>query len=154
LILYIAAIFEGIDAMAGRRIGAVDVHVGLQVRAARLVHRMSQEKLGDAVGVTFQQIQKYENGVNRIGPGRLHAIAKHLRVPVTYFFEGIDKNPSKAAADSSMSTVIEALSTREGIRIAVALSRICNPEIRRRVANLLEAIVEDESKEVRSLSRA
>ena len=139
--------------MAGRRIGAVDVHVGLQVRAARLVHRMSQEKLGDAVGVTFQQIQKYENGVNRIGPGRLHAIAKYLRVPVTYFFEGIDKNPSKAAGDSSMSTVIEALSTR-GIRIAVALSRIRNPEIRRRVANLLEAIVEDESKAVRSLSRA
>jgi transcriptional regulator with XRE-family HTH domain len=115
---------------------------------------MSQEKLGDAVGVTFQQIQKYENGVNRIGPGRLHAIAMHLKVPVTYFFEGIDKNPSKAARDSSMSVVLEALSTKEGVRIAVALSRIRNPEMRRRVANLLEAIVEDESKEARSLSSA
>ena len=114
---------------------------------------MSQEKLGDAVGVTFQQIQKYENGVNRIGPGRLHAIAKHLKVPVTYFFEGAEKNTTPARG-SSMNAVTEALSTKEGVRIAVALSRIRNPEMRRRVANLLEAIVDDESKEARSLSSA
>jgi transcriptional regulator with XRE-family HTH domain len=140
--------------MVGRRIGAVDVHVGLRVRAARLVRGISQEKLGDAVGVTFQQIQKYENGVNRIGTGRLHAIAKLLNVPVTYFFEGIDKNPSKAARDSGMSAVTEALSTSEGVRIAVALSRIHNREMRRRIASLLEAIIEDESREARVLSSA
>jgi len=146
--------FKGIESMVGRRIGAVDVHVGLRVRAARLAHRISQEKLGDAVGVTFQQIQKYENGVNRIGTGRLHAMAKYLGVPVTYFFDGIDKNPSKAARNSGMSVVTEALSTSEGVRIALALSRIRNRELRRRIANLLEAIIEDESKGARSLSRA
>jgi transcriptional regulator with XRE-family HTH domain len=139
--------------MIGRKIGAVDVHVGLRVRAARLVRHISQEKLGDAVGVTFQQIQKYENGVNRIGTGRLHAIAKLLGVPVTYFFEGADKNPSKPARESGMNAVTEALSTTEGVRIALALSRIHNRDIRRRVANLLEAIVEGENKEVRSRSR-
>ena len=83
------------DDVAGRKIGAVDVHVGLRVRAARLVRHMSQEKLADALGVTFRQIQKYENGVNRIGTGRLHAMARLLGVPVTYFFEGADRNPPK-----------------------------------------------------------
>jgi transcriptional regulator with XRE-family HTH domain len=137
------------DGMAGRKIGAVDIHVGLRVRAARLVCHMSQARLGDAVGVTFRQIQKYENGVNRIGTGRLHAIAKLLRVPVTYFFEGADNNLSKPARESGMGVVTEALSTTEGVRIAAALSRIHNRDIRRRLASLLEAIVERESQEIR-----
>jgi len=61
------------------------------VRSARLAQRISQEKLADAVGVSFQQIQKYEKGVNCIGTGRLHAIAKFFDLPVTYFFDGIDR---------------------------------------------------------------
>lgn len=138
--------------MAGRRVGAVDIHVGRRVRAARLAHRISQEKLAEAVGVSFQQIQKYEKGVNRIGTGRLHAIAKLLQLPVTYFFEGVEKTQSKVSRDS-MSAITEALSTSEGVRIALALSRIHDAEMRRRVAKLLEALIESEGKGTRSLSK-
>jgi transcriptional regulator with XRE-family HTH domain len=135
--------------MAGRRISAMDIHVGRRVRAGRLANRISQEELGKAVGVSFQQIQKYEKGVNRIGTGRLHEIGKLLKVPVTYFFEGAEKNATPARG-SSMNAVTEALSTKEGIRIAAALARIPNPHLRRRIADVLEAIVHDEGKEVRS----
>ncbi len=146
--------YKGIDAMLARGVNAVDIHVGRRVRTARLAHRISQERLADAVGVSFQQIQKYEKGVNRIGTGRLHAIAKFLDLPVTYFFEGIDKHPSKATRNSSMNAITEALSTKEGTRIAVALSRIHSTEMRRRVAALLEAIIKEERGEARALSSA
>jgi transcriptional regulator with XRE-family HTH domain len=139
--------------MLGRRISSMDIHVGRRVRAARIAQGVSQEELGNAVGVTFQQIQKYEKGINRIGTGRLHDFAKFLQVPVTYFFEGAGKDPSTASA-SGLSAITEALSTKEGVRIAIALSRITNPALRRRIADVLEAIVHDESEEVRSLSRA
>lgn len=139
--------------MVSRRVSSVDIHVGRRVRAARLALRVSQEKLADGVGVSFQQIQKYEKGVNRIGTGRLHAIAKLLQLPVTYFFEGIDSKPSKAAGDSSISVITAALSTEEGVRIALALAHIQDAEMRRRIANLLEAIIADESKQIRALRR-
>jgi len=126
--------------MAGPRISAIDVHVGRRVKMARLVARISQEKLAQALGVTFQQVQKYENGVNRIGSGRLHAIAKMLNVPVSFFFEGLEK-PQKGGRET-LRAVERALSTKEGIRIAVALSHIDNPQVRRRIAKWLEEIVD------------
>ncbi len=138
--------------MAGLRITAVDVHVGRRVRAARIAKHVTQETLARAVGVRFQQIQKYENGTNRIGTGRLHAMATLLQVPVNYFFEGIDQNLSTGAPDPSMHAATEALSTKEGVRIAVALARIRNPATRRRIADLLEAMIADDQVEVRSLS--
>ncbi len=127
--------------MQSRSANAVDAHVGRQVLAARLAKRISQQKLADAVGVTFQQIQKYEKGVNRIGGGRLHAIAKFFDLPVTYFFDGIDKHAATPARDTGMSAINEALSTKEGTRIAVALSRIQSASMRRCIADLLEAII-------------
>ncbi len=138
--------------MLTRSANAVDIHVGRRVRTARLTQRISQEKLAEAVGVSFQQIQKYEKGVNRIGTGRLHAIAKFFELPVTYFFDGIDKHPGTAARDNSMSAITEALSTKEGTRIAVALSRIQSPKMRRRIADLLEAIMKEERGQARALS--
>lgn len=138
--------------MVSRRVSAVDIHVGRRVRAARLGLRISQEKLAHAVGVSFQQIQKYEKGVNRIGTGRLHAIAKLLQLPVTYFFEGVDSKPSKASGDG-LSAITAALSTEEGVRIAAALARIKDVQMRRRIAALLEALITDESRRDRSLSR-
>ena len=138
--------------MLGRRISSMDVHVARRVRAARIARGVSQEELGNAAGVTFQQIQKYEKGVNRIGTGRLHDFAEFLQMPVAYFFEGADRSPA-TAKESGMSAITEALSTKEGMRIALALSRIRDPELRRRVADVLEAIVRDES-EVRSPARA
>lgn len=138
--------------MGGHRISAVDVHVGRRVRAARLAKNVTQEMLARAAGVRFQQIQKYENGTNRIGTGRLHAIATLLEVPVSYFFEGIDRNAPDGAGAHSVNAIAEALSTREGVRIAVALSRISNPATRRRIAELLEAMIVDEKTEAHSLS--
>ena len=132
---------------------AADIHVGRRVRAARLARRMSQEKLAEAVGVSFQQIHKYEKGVNRIGTGRLHSIAKLLELPVTYFFDGIDKNPAKTGFDPGMSAITDALSTEEGVRIALALSRIQNSQMRRRIADLLEAMIANEGEDVRTLSK-
>jgi transcriptional regulator with XRE-family HTH domain len=139
--------------LVSRRVSAADIHVGRRVRAARLARRMSQEKLAEAVGVSFQQIQKYEKGVNRIGTGRLHSIAKLLELPVTYFFDGIDKNPAKTSFDSGMSAITDALSTEEGVRIALALSRIQNSQMRRRIADLLEAMIANESEDVRALTK-
>lgn len=138
--------------MTGPRISAVDVHVGRRVRMARFAKRVSQATLAEAAGVRFQQIQKYENGTNRIGTGRLHSIAKFLDMPVSYFFEGMMKDPQNGAGDPSVIALSEALSTREGVRIAVALSRIRNPVTRQRIADLLEAMIVDESTEVRSLT--
>jgi transcriptional regulator with XRE-family HTH domain len=137
--------------MAGTRISAVDVHVGRRVKMARLAAGISQEKLAHALGVSFQQVQKYENGVNRIGPGRLHAIAKMLNMPVPYFFDGLEK-PRQGGRDT-LTLVENALSTKEGVRIAVALSRIRSPELRRRVADLLEQMVDDGRQEAESVRR-
>jgi transcriptional regulator with XRE-family HTH domain len=137
--------------MAARRTSSVDVHVGRRVRLARLAHGKSQEALAEAADVTFQQLQKYENGANRIGMGRLHAIAKFLDEPLAYFFEGIEPNRPKSADESAANAITKALSTKEGVRIALALSRIENLERRRRIADLLEAMIEGESRAVRSL---
>jgi transcriptional regulator with XRE-family HTH domain len=137
--------------MAGSRISAVDIHVGRRVKMARLTSGISQEKLATALGVSFQQVQKYENGTNRVGPGRLHAIAKMLNVPVPFFFEGVEK-PRQGGRDV-LAAVESALSTKEGVRIAIALSRIHSPELRRRVADLLEQMMDGGKQEGDSARR-
>lgn len=137
--------------MPTSRVSAIDAHVGRRVKMARLASGLSQEKLADALGVTFQQVQKYENGTNRIGPGRLHAIAKMLNLPVSVFFEGLEK-PQRGGRDI-LNVVERALSTKEGIRIAAALSRIESVEFRRRMANLLEQMIDDEEQEAVSVTR-
>ncbi|MGO9847683.1 MAG: helix-turn-helix domain-containing protein [Methylocella sp.] len=136
-----SAIFRKTDDRAGRRITATDVHVGRRVRTARFAQRISQEELAEAVGVSFQQIQKYEKGVNRIGTARLNAIAKFFDLPVSYFFAGIDKHRARAACDPGMCAIAEALSTKDGTRIALALAGIQNPKMRRRITSLLETII-------------
>jgi transcriptional regulator with XRE-family HTH domain len=137
------------ESLNTRKIGAVDIHVGRRIRAARLSRALSQEKLADSIGVSFQQIQKYENGANRIGTGRLHSIATVLQVPVAYFFEGLDEEQSRAGKTYKLDAITEALATKEGVRIAIALSRIQNPEMRRRIADLLEAVMASESHEAK-----
>ncbi len=76
----------------------IDKHVGARVRMRRIMVGMSQEKLGEALGITFQQIQKYEKGTNRIGASRLQAAARILAVPVNYFFEGASEDPAITGA--------------------------------------------------------
>jgi transcriptional regulator with XRE-family HTH domain len=129
-----------------KKANLVDVHVGLRIRAARLSAGLSQERLGTALGVTFQQIQKYEKGANRVGAGRLSDIARALSVPVSYFFQSGAADDPVPAHNEGFNDVTMALSTAEGMRIARALARIPNPETRRRIADLLEAMIERETR--------
>ena len=131
--------------MAGRPKNIIDAHVGLRIRMARLASGMSQETLADGLRLTFQQVQKYEKGLNRVGAGRLTDIARILGVPVSYFFEDTGDNKPREPNDA-LGAITEALSTKEGIRVARALAQIMDPDLRRRIADLLEAIVERETR--------
>lgn len=114
---------------------------------ARLAAGLTQEDLADGLGVTFQQVQKYEKGTNRVGAGRLSDIARILAVPIPYFFEGVRGAGGPAKANQSMDEITEALSTLEGVRIARAIARIPNTNVRRRIAELLEAMIAWESRD-------
>jgi transcriptional regulator with XRE-family HTH domain len=106
----------------------------------RLMLHMSQSKLGEALGITFQQVQKYEKGANRIGSGRLHQVAEILGVPVPFFFEGLPDHSSIAGPDSSTAFVTEYLSSPEGPALAKAFTRIKNAEMRRCIVALVEQL--------------
>lgn len=127
----------------------IDKHVGIRVRMRRMMLEMSQEKLADALGVTFQQVQKYEKGTNRIGASRLQQIANFLGVPAAFFFEGANEmqaNPLAAGfSDSAEDTYIsELLSTSDGLSLTKAFVRIKDNKMRRRLVELVEAIAENE----------
>jgi transcriptional regulator with XRE-family HTH domain len=122
----------------------IDKHVGSRVRMRRMMLAMSQEKLGDALGLTFQQVQKYEKGTNRIGASRLQQISQILQVPVEFFFEGAPKNLDElvnAVQDApSASYVSDFLATSEGLSLTKAFTRIKEPKLRRRIVDLVEEI--------------
>ncbi|NDW04589.1 helix-turn-helix domain-containing protein [Jiella pacifica] len=121
----------------------IDTHVGSRVRLRRTMLGMSQEKLGEALGITFQQVQKYEKGSNRIGASRLQHISDVLTVPVSYFFEDA---PSSAAAprsgmeESGSDYVVDFLSTAEGLQLNRAFVRIADPKVRKRVIDLVRSL--------------
>ena len=110
----------------------------------RMMLSMSQEKLGDGLGLTFQQVQKYEKGTNRIGASRLQQISTILQVPVSFFFEGApalmgDRADGEEAP--SPAYVSEFLGSSEGLALTKAFMRIDDPKVRRRIVDLVEAIV-------------
>ena len=120
-----------------------DKYVGMRARARRMMLGMSQTRLADAVGLTFQQIQKYEKGTNRISASRLQEIAKMLQVPVAYFFEGIphmSELPKVVA--SSPDHIFEFLGTHDGLVLAKAFTQIRNGKLRRSIVHLVEGIAE------------
>jgi transcriptional regulator with XRE-family HTH domain len=124
----------------------VDRHVGSRVRMRRMLIGMSQEKLGEALGITFQQIQKYEKGTNRIGASRLHQIARVLGVPIEFFYEGapqIGTVRGFAEAPSS-SYVADFLTTPEGLELAKAFIAIKDAKVRRRIVELAKALGQSE----------
>src|SRR5437762_8376684 len=111
----------------------IDRHVGSRVRMRRMMLAMSQEKLGDALGLTFQQVQKYEKGTNRIGASRLQQISHILQVPVSFFFDGAPTSgPDADAAEKSLSPAFlsEFLATSEGLALTKAFVRIKEPKLR------------------------
>ena len=125
----------------------IDVHVGARVRLRRTLLGMSQEKLGEALGLTFQQVQKYERGANRVGASRLFDLARILDVPVGFFFD--DMNDQVAAASPARIAGIAAepeaagldvMAKRETLELTRAYYRIADPQVRRRVYDLAQAL--------------
>lgn len=131
--------------MAGtKKPNPIDIHVGGRVRLRRMMLGMSQEKLGEQLGITFQQIQKYEKGTNRIGASRLQNIATVLSVPVSFFFDGAPGQGSSGASDSkSGSYVVDFLSSSEGLQLNRAFVRISDSKVRRRIVDLVRALAGD-----------
>jgi transcriptional regulator with XRE-family HTH domain len=127
----------------GRKPNPMDIHVGSRVRLRRMVIGMSQEKLGEKMGLTFQQIQKYEKGTNRIGASRLQQIAHTLQVPASFFFEGAPHPPGHSGGlgeAPSPAYVSNFLATSDGLSLAKAFTRIKSSKLRRRIVDLVEQI--------------
>ncbi|MGH6983747.1 MAG: helix-turn-helix domain-containing protein [Stellaceae bacterium] len=131
----------------------IDVHVGARVRLRRTLLGISQEKLGQAIGLTFQQVQKYERGTNRIGASRLHGLAQVLEVPVSYFFAELNlpdgtslgadapvKPPKGLSEPADVFYGNEPIMRRETLELVRAYLRITDPQLRRRVFELAKAI--------------
>ncbi|MBI3436626.1 MAG: helix-turn-helix transcriptional regulator [Proteobacteria bacterium] len=130
--------------MAKKAPNPIDRHVGSRVRMRRMMLGMSQEKLGDALGLTFQQVQKYEKGTNRIGASRLQHISNILQVPVAFFFEGAPNSPAMRPSGmgeaASPTYVSDFLATSDGLSLTKAFMRIESPKLRRRIVDLVEQI--------------
>ena len=131
--------------MAKKSPNPTDRYVGSRVRMRRMMLGMSQEKLGDALGLTFQQVQKYEKGTNRIGASRLQHIAHIFQVPVSFFFEGAPSVPGfhappGMAESPSPAYVSEFLATSDGLSLTKAFMRIKDAKLRRRIVDLVEEI--------------
>ena len=119
----------------------IDLHVGSRVRMRRMLLGMSQEKLGEALGVTFQQVQKYEKGMNRIGASRLQDMAKILDAPPSFFFEdAATAAPGGFSEGKSADFVVDFLSTVEGLQLNKAFASIRDQKVRRRIVDLVVAI--------------
>jgi transcriptional regulator with XRE-family HTH domain len=110
---------------------------------------MSQERLGDLLGLTFQQVQKYEKGVNRIGAGRLFEVSRILNVPVDFFYEGLATSPHAAnEADAAAPPVMEFVSSGEGLQLSLAFMKIKDARVRKRVLDLVKSLAEEEAQKV------
>jgi transcriptional regulator with XRE-family HTH domain len=124
----------------------IDKHVGRRVRMRRKMLAMSQEKLGAALGLTFQQVQKYENGTNRMGASRLQQMSHILQVPVEFFFEGAPNAsaPNGSGNASSVAQIDDFISNSDGLRLIGAFMRIDNAAVRRRIVMLVQEIAGDD----------
>jgi transcriptional regulator with XRE-family HTH domain len=121
----------------------IDQHVGARVRMQRTLAGLSQEKLGDGLGITFQQIQKYEKGTNRIGASRLQDIARILGVPVNFFFEGAKSDTdaiSGFAENAGSDYTAEAAIGVEARLLISAFHKIKEPKLRKKIIDLVQAM--------------
>jgi transcriptional regulator with XRE-family HTH domain len=130
--------------MAKKTPNPIDKHVGSRVRMRRMMLGMSQEKLGNALDLTFQQVQKYEKGTNRIGASRLQQIAQILQVQVAFFFEGAPtiggSRVDGMSEAPSPAYVSDFLATSDGLALTKAFVRIADSKLRRRIVDLVEQI--------------
>ena len=123
-----------------RKSDGVDKHVGERVRLRRIMLKMSQTELGNKIGVTFQQLQKYEKGANRIGASRLYQLAQILNVPPGFFFEGLPGSKVNAVLPDYL---IDLMGTAEGQRIVQALARVRDKKVRGPLEQLLDSLGSD-----------
>jgi len=127
----------------------IDIQVGNRVRIRRMLIGMSQERLGDLLGLTFQQVQKYEKGVNRIGAGRLFEMSRILNVPVDFFYEGVNSHAGQAGgAEGESAPVMEFVSSGEGLQLSLAFMKIKDTKVRKRVLDLVKSLAEEEAQKV------
>jgi transcriptional regulator with XRE-family HTH domain len=126
---------------------SIDKHVGARVRMRRLMLNMSQSEIADALGLTFQQIQKHEKGSNRISASRLHQMCSVLQVPVSFFFEGMPPLgvPDMPEADGELAALDGVLATPDGVALALAFGRIRNAKLRRAIVVLVEQITAEDN---------
>lgn len=137
------------------RSNSIDAHVGSRVRMRRTLLGLSQEKLGEALGLTFQQVQKYERGANRIGASRLYQISRVLEVPVSYFFDEMPDTISEVAPAHAPPGLAEQpehfdhdpLAKRETLELVRAYYRVNDSRVRRRIFELVKAIARSEDGE-------
>jgi transcriptional regulator with XRE-family HTH domain len=138
------------DAKGSRRPNPIDTHVGSRVRFRRMLLGMSQEKLGERLGLTFQQIQKYEKGINRIGASRLFDLAHVLGVPVQFFYDDAPTAdhprslmPAGFAERPEESSIVEFLRSRDGLELNKAFVRISDAKARRAIVDLVRSLASD-----------
>ncbi len=131
----------------GKGIGPIDVHVGARVRVRRTLLGMNQTKLGDAIGVTFQQVQKYENGANRISASRLFGLSRVFDVPIQFFFDDMPKavaasSPAQGGGKAKKPPSYEPdpMHKQETLELVRAYYKITDPEIRKRLRELAKAL--------------
>lgn len=128
----------------------IDIHVGSRIRLRRAMVGMSQEKLGESLGITFQQVQKYEKGTNRVGASRLQNIGAVLNVPVSFFFEDAPsgdagKEVGGMEEASSSNYVVNFLSSSEGLQLNRAFVKIQDPKVRRKIIDLIRVLADDDA---------
>lgn len=128
--------------MAKKSPNPVDEHVGQRVRYQRMILGMSQDKLGEALGLTFQQVQKYEKGANRIGASRLWDISKTLGVPVSFFFEGLNQSAVEGFAEDGEGWTGEFVASAEGMQLCRFFTAIEQPQVRKRLLDLVKSLAE------------
>ena len=132
--------------MPKKQANPIDAQVGNRVRLRRMLIGMSQERLGELLGLTFQQVQKYEKGVNRIGAGRLFEMSRILGVNIDYFYEGVNNQLAGGFADNPSSPpVMEFVSSGEGLQLSLAFMKIKDPKLRKRVLDLVKQLSDDTS---------
>lgn len=128
---------------SAKRPNPTDVYVGSRVRMRRKMLGLSQEKLGEKLGITFQQIQKYEKGTNRVGASRLQAMADAMEVPVSYFFPDSADGAPGGLHEESANFMMDFMSTSEGLDLSRAFTRIRSPKVRRKVVELVRAMADE-----------
>lgn len=134
------------DRPAAEQAHPVDLYVGARLRIRRKMMGLSQTQVADALGITFQQIQKYERGANRVSASKLYEIAKSLQAPVAYFFEGLEAT-ADGVSEGGEPFVHDFLMTSEGLELATQFPRITRSRVRRRILELVRSMAEEEANE-------